>query len=144
MLDLTFAQVKQFNRAAAAHLGAARTLLDACPERTSSTRGHEVVYLSGYVVECVLKALLLSRTPRKKHPAELKRLKEELGHNLEQLKNELSQKGVELPREQKENLKRVRPNWSSEMRYDVRRWKREDAERVVAAAEAIFDWVNGG
>jgi HEPN domain-containing protein len=143
MLDLALAQVKRFNRAAAAHLDAARKLLDVCPERTLSTRGHEVVYLSGYVVECVLKALFLSRTPRRKHPAELKRLKEDVGHNLEKLKNELSQKGVELSREQKENFRRVRPEWSSEMRYDIRLWKREDAGRVFSAAEAIYDWVNG-
>jgi HEPN domain-containing protein len=143
MLNLKFAEVKRFNRAAAAHLDAARSLLSQCPEKASSTRGHDVVYLSGYVVECVLKALLLSRTPEKKHSTELKRLKEEFAHNLEKLKNELSQKGIEFPREQKEYFKRVRPKWSSEMRYDIRAWNREQAEHVFLAAEAIFDWVNG-
>jgi HEPN domain-containing protein len=142
MLNLKFAEVKRFYRAAAAHLDAARELLDACPEKAASARGHDVVYLSGYVVECVLKALLLSRVPEKKHQTELKKLKQELGHDLEKLKKELSQKGVDLPKEQKENVYRVRPMWSSEMRYDIRLWKRGAAERVFLAAEAIFGWVN--
>lgn len=143
MLNLKFAEVKRFNRAAAAHLDAVRSLLSQCPEKGTSTRGHDVVYLSGYIVECILKALLLSRTPEKQHEAFLKKLKEEIGHNLEKLKNELSQKGVELPREQKESFYRVRPVWYSEMRYDIRLWTLEEADRVFQAAESIFKWVNG-
>lgn len=109
MLNLKYAEVKRFNRAAAAHLDAARSLFSQCPAKGMSTRGHDVVYLSGYVVECVLKALLLSRSPEKHHAIVIRKLKEEVGHNLEKLKVELVQKGVVFSREQNENFKRVRP-----------------------------------
>ncbi len=143
MLNRKFPEVRRFIRAAAAHLDAVRELLGTCPEKVSSTRGHDVVYLSGYVVECSLKALLLSRHPEAKHEELIERFKSEMKHDLEKLKRELSKKKVELPENQKENFKKVRPVWSSEMRYDIRAWHREEAERIFLAAEAIHGWVNG-
>lgn len=144
MLDRSAPEVRRFTRAANAHCEAARQLLADCPQRSSSALAHEVIYLAGYVVECALKALLLTNTPRKKHEELVQRFKDKLKHNLELLKSELSQRGVELPGEHKENLKRVRSVWSSEMRYDIQMRRREDAERVFDAAEEIFDWVNKG
>jgi HEPN domain-containing protein len=141
MLNLKFAEVKRFYRAAAAHLDAARKLLDTCPEKVSSVRGHDAVYLSGYVVECGLKALFLSQHPQRKHPELVDWFREKLKHNLELLAERLAKAGVNFPKEHKDNLKRVRTAWSSEMRYDIRAWNREEVERVVLAAEAIFEWV---
>lgn len=131
-------------RAAAAHLDAARELLHACPAGKGSTRGHEVVYLCGYTVECSLKALLLSRYPAKTHPDHLVRFKEQIKHNLEMLRNELMEKGVNFAKDQNESLRHIRRKWSSEMRYEVTHWSRDDAEQVVLAAEKIFDWIKGG
>src|SRR5438477_9757100 len=113
MLNLKFPQVKRFNRAAAAHLDAAKSLLDVCPEKVSSTLGHDVVYLSGYVVECSLKALFLTQHPQQKHKELVEWFREKLKHNLEWLKEELNKKGVNFPKEQNENLKRVRGRWVS-------------------------------
>lgn len=143
MLNRKFTEVRRFIRATDVHLDAARRLLAACPEKTSSTRAHDVIYLSGYVIECALKALLLSRYPEAKHKEMIERFKSAVKHDLEKLKRELSKKKVELPEKQQENLKRVRPVWSSEMRYDIRAWHRDEAERIFLAVEAIYDWVNG-
>ncbi len=143
MLNRKFAEVRRFIRAADAHIDAARQLLAACPERTSSTRGHDVVYLSGYVIECSLKALLLSCYPEAKHEELIGRFKSDIKHDLEKVKYELSKKKVELPQEHKDHLKWVRQKWSSEMRYGIRAWTRDEAERVFLAAEAIYEWVNG-
>src|SRR4051794_6089757 len=128
MLNLKFPEVKRFYRAASAHLDAARALVGGCPEKSASTRGHDVVYLSGYVVECALKALLLHQHPQRKHQELVEWFREKLKHNLELLKEKLDKKGVNFTREHDENLKRVRTKWSSEMRYDVRGWVRDEAE----------------
>src|SRR6266568_5550173 len=138
MLDLKSPQVKRFFRAAAGHLDAAKSLLGACPEKGLSIRGHDVVYLAGYVVECSLKALFLMRYPRKKHQELVEWFKTDLKHNLERLMVELTRKGVNVPKDRYENLKRVRTNWFSEMRYNVRPWGRDEAERVFRAAEQLF------
>lgn len=143
MLNLKFAEVKRFSRAAAAHLEAAQTLLGECPEKASSTRGHDVVYLCGYIVECSLKALLLTQHPRRKHEELVAWFREKVKHNLERLKEELTKKGVNFPKEQNENFKRVYSRWTSDMRYDVRAWSREAVERVFQAAEQMLDWVRG-
>ena len=67
MLNLKYPEVRRFYRAAEAHRDAARLLVDACPKQGSSTDGHDVVYLSGYIVECSLKALYLDRVPNRRH-----------------------------------------------------------------------------
>lgn len=143
MLNRKFAEVRRFIRAADAHLDAATELLATCPEKATSTRGHEVVYLSGYVVECSLKALVLSRYPESKHEETIGRFKSEFKHDLEKLKRELGKKKVEFPKKRNEDFNRIRPVWSSEMRYDVRAWHRDETERLFRAAEAIYNWVNG-
>ena len=144
MSDLQSPDVLRLIRAAAVHREGAEVLLKSCPKRATSALAHEVIYLSGYVVECALKAKLLSRFNKGKHPEKLLWMKTELGHYLEKLKHELANKGVELLDEQKEHLKRVRSKWSPEMRYRTQRWSTEDASRVYLAAEAILNWVNRG
>ena len=144
MLNLKFPEVKRFHRAAATHLEAARELLDECPENAASLLGHDVVYLAGYVVECGLKALLLSQYPRREHEEVVEWFRTDVKHNLERLREELTKKGVNFPRDQLENLRQVHRRWWSEMRYDAQQWKREDVERLFQATEAIYKWVRGG
>lgn len=144
MLDLKSADVKRFWRAAEAHRDAARLILDGCLEAVSSTPAHDAVYLSGYVVECGLKALLLSRIPARKRPQMLRELKDVLGHDLERLKKRLLQTGLDFPSERVPDFTLVRRAWSSEMRYKVLRWRRPDAESVYVAASNLFSWIGGG
>jgi hypothetical protein len=116
MLDLNDPNVKLFHRAAAAHLDAAESLIDACSERSVSTRAQDAVYLAGYVVECGIKALLLSVTRRKDRKSMLEWFRAEAKHKLDVLRSELGRKGVEIPRKTINDFTRVRGVWSSEMR----------------------------
>jgi hypothetical protein len=144
MLNMKFPEVRRFFRAAEAHLDAARSLLASCPEKTASTRGHEVVYLSVYVVECSLKALLLSQFPEKSHSTKIEWFKRKMKHNLERLKAELSKKEIHFPRSLREHLRVVHGNWNSEMRYEIRSWRREAIEKVFIASGSLLLWTYGG
>lgn len=135
-------KVKQLYRAAGTHLDAARALLGCCPERASHVRGHDVVYLGGYAVECSLKALLLSRYPSSRHDDRMRWFRSEIKHDLERVKAELRSKKVTMPAGQAANFVLVRSKWSSEMRYETRRWSWDDADRVFRAAEALSGWAN--
>ena len=91
-----------------------------------------------------MKALYLNRHPERRHAELIDWFREKLKHNLEWLAREFQDADVTIPKVQKERLYRVvRPNWYSEMRYDVRAWKREESERVFIAAGKIFQWVSG-
>lgn len=145
MIILGFPHAARFLRAAEMHREAARTSLAQCPRRSTSRLATEVIYLSGYVVECGLKAVLVSHTPLKQHERLMEEvLKGRIKHNLELLKDELIDKGIVWPLTRREQLRRVRSKWSSEMRYDARRSRREDAEEVLEAAEELFRWATGG
>ena len=143
MLNLHHPEVRRFYRAAVAHLDAASALLSQCPEVVASTRGHEVVYLCGYVIECSFKALLLSRTPLKKHQESISWFKRVLKHDLDLLKRELSRNGIDIPKAYAQDFNRVRSNWLSEMRYEVRRWRRNDVQLVLESVRRVFAWVKG-
>ena len=144
MLNLKYPEVRRFYRAAFGHLDAAGALLGLCPVATNSTRGHEVVYLCGYVVECSLKAVLMSRFPRSQHDEVAFWFKAEVKHKFDRLKVELVDKGVNIPAKLKEDLKRIHTNWNSEMRYDVRAWRKDAVMRIYDSAKRLFDWATGG
>ena len=102
-----------------------------------------MVYLSGYVVECSLKALFLSQIPGKQHDEIVDWFRAEVKHNLERLRVELLKQGVIVPKDQLQHIKRVRSNWYSEMRYKTHAWSRDEAEKVCLAAERILEWSTG-
>lgn len=93
MLRMDWPQVKQFARAASMHRAAARHILEDCPEKSFSILATEVIYLSGYILECSLKALVLSNTPLKQHDKMIERFKTEIKHDLEKLRFVLHEKG---------------------------------------------------
>lgn len=55
------------------------------------------VYLAGYSVECMLKALILSSEVSSRHPATLESFRGAKAHHFEWLKEELSRRKVILP-----------------------------------------------
>ena len=126
------------------HREAARKLLGLCPEQSASQLATATIYLGGYIAECVLKGLLVSRHPTKDHSRMIEEeLKGRIGHNLELLKRELATRGVNWPSRQTEQLRRIRTVWSSGLRYDSVRHRYEDAKRVVEAADGLFRWAAG-
>ena len=104
--------------------------------------GHAAIYLSGYAVECILKAVILVRTPLRRRPSKLEELKKEFGHNLAHLRRELQARGAVPSRQIARDLVYV-STWSEQMRYDPSERSVADAEQFVRAARAIVEWGNG-
>lgn len=145
MLDLSSPDVKRFYRAATMHRAAAKVLLAACDPRSKDLLATEVIYLSGYVAECSLKALLLSRTTATKRTELVEdQFRSKRGHDLDWLKEQLHEVGVNMPRGAKEQHRRVWTVWRSDLRYDPTSRTREEAERVYQAAEGLHRWACGG
>jgi hypothetical protein len=146
MLELKYPYIVEYRRAAAMHYNAARYLLDEFQGRGSSPYACEVVYLSGYVAECILKALLISRTPEKFHGELLLQLRDPkvYGHDIEAISETLQVHGFAMPCEHRDQIRRIRNTWSTGLRYSARRFLWPDAQRVVVAAESLFHWINGG
>ena len=144
MVNMAFRHAALFVRAADMHREASRTLLGECPLHSSSRLATVATYLGGYVAECALKAVLISRYPERDHTRVVDEvLKGRIGHNLEFLKVELAGRGVNWPSRQTTLLKRVRSGWSSEMRYDPRNRSTEEARRVIEAADGLYQWATG-
>lgn len=117
-------------------------VLARCPVDSWSVLAHEVIYLCGYVVECSFKALILTRTPPRKHGEQVEEFRTEVKHNLDKLRHLLSLKGVELPPSHRPRFVLVRSEWNSEMRYDPQRRGREDAAAVWDAARHLHEWAD--
>jgi hypothetical protein len=140
VINRAFPVAVQLLRAATVHRDAARRLLEQCPANAWSFLGHEVIYLGGYVVECSLKAVVVSKSPPSRHEDLLVDFKTEVKHNLDSLRVRLSRKRIELPKAELRALSAVRSLWDVEMRYDAIRRKRSDAEGFLQQAEIIYSW----
>lgn len=98
------------------------------------------IYLAGYVVECLLKAIILVREERPWLPLrywhhDLERLTEEAG-----LRPSLARPGVAEIRQRMALLLGL---WDVTMRYGGTRFTREQAERALAGVEVIRRWLLG-
>ena len=143
MLRMDWPQVKRFARAASMHRAAARIVLDECPPKAYSILATEVIYLSGYVLECSLKALVLSNTPLKQHEKMIERFKADIKHDLEKLRLLLHEKGIEITKKNLTHFRQVFRIWNSEMRYEAKPREKLVAESIVAATESLADWIAG-
>ncbi len=114
----------------------ARFLLEA--ERTTGA-----VYLAGYCVECMLKALVLSRTPAGRRGEMLATLRGARGHDFDWLKARyFGNGGSPFPPEVAKAFSFV-DTWGTETRYVSGATKRCDAERFLEAVEEIMIWADG-
>lgn len=95
----------------------------------------EIYYLSGYILECILKYFILS----KKHKAQTKLSKEELEkyglwhHNIDTL-----WKATELEGRWKD-FPELTKNWNSEFRYKLGQVDENEFERHYKKIKDIFD-----
>lgn len=125
-----------FYRAAKQRLADAVFLLGA--ERTTAA-----TYLGGYCVECVLKALLLSRCPRGKKEDILNSFRRAGGHDFDRLRYVLSTYDqAPFPRPVVEAFVIARV-WATDLRYEVGSRPGDDTEEFLAAVETIFGWADG-
>ena len=97
------------------------------------------IYLAGFAIECILKALILANsTPRQR--AKLRdRLKKEFGHDLEALRKEAGRRGIHMPRNVMDAFRRLN-TWDNNNRYDPRLQSAEDAQTLFEAAETVISW----
>jgi HEPN domain-containing protein len=128
--------VLRFQRAAANRLKEAEFLLVQGGFTTAC------VYLAGYAVECILKALILFSEPAARNAATLKTFRGACAHDFDWLRVRLAERGVRLSAEAAKELTRVR-EWTTDLRYDPRALKAREAETFLRSAEAMIRWAKG-
>lgn len=131
--------VGQFRRAAGQRREEALFLLQRGQYTTAS------VYLAGYTVECILKALILASDRPKTDPDET--LREFIGagarsHNFEHLREQLRRRSVRFPQNVLTAFAKVRW-WQTDLRYSTLRVESEAAEDFLHAVAQIWAWANG-
>lgn len=102
------------------------------------------VYLAGYGIECILKALLLESVPAGRRPAILRSFRERgHGHDYDWIRASYFENGgARFPSEISRQFVLVN-EWSTELRYDSRILKLNEAEQFLNAARAIIKWAQG-
>ena len=100
------------------------------------------VYLAGYAAECLLKSVLVERTPEVERPALLAGMKNEFGHNLARLRAGLVWRGVRVPAGVASALAFL-SRLSPELRYDPGPGNANTASRFLAATARVVAWADG-
>ena len=103
-------------------------------------RSTAAIYLAGYAVECILKALLLSITPARHRAAVLKSFRGGVGHDLNHLRRQIA-RYINIPPELASHLA-FAATWSVDLRYEPGEAHFADAERFVDAARRILEWAD--
>jgi hypothetical protein len=100
------------------------------------------VYLAGYCVECMLKALGIVGTAASRRPALVKEFRGAKAHDYGWLKKKCSVfwKGG-LPSGLAMHFSRVN-TWSTELRYDSRATREGEAREFLDSAAAIMKWID--
>ena len=125
-----------FRRAAAAR----RTEADVL---SAAGHGTGAVYLAGYAVECVMKALLLSATPRAERAAVAASFKGAAGHDLDRLRERYNLAGgAWLPRDVADAYNGV-TRWGTDLRYSPADTPPQKAAEFLRDVDAICRWADG-
>lgn len=130
-------EARLFYRAALARMTDARYIYEKADRTTAA------VYLAGYAVECVLKALILSQLPAHGHAGMVAQFRGGRAHDYDWLKALYRQVGgPPLPVAIMEAFVVVE-DWGTELRYNPIVLDPEDAETFLDATEAILKWADG-
>jgi hypothetical protein len=108
----------------------------------SISRPRAAIYLTGYAIECILKALLLTVTPVGERAQVLATFRGAVGHNIEWLRAQLVQRIGNLPVEENRHVSLV-SSWSTDLRYEPGPGDHDDAEAFLASADTILNWADG-
>ena len=101
------------------------------------------VYLAGYGIECILKALVLSAVAIEKQQEMLKSFRGAKAHDYEWLRTQYLQSGgARFPRDVNKSFTLVN-DWSTDLRYLPRTLRPDEAEGFLGAAEKIIRWADG-
>jgi hypothetical protein len=106
------------------------------------SRSRAAIYLTGYAVECIFKALLLMCTPAGERADVLATFRGAVAHNIDWLRERLIQRIGRLPVGENRHVSLV-SSWSTDLRYEPGPGDPEDAEAFLAAARSILAWADG-
>ena len=87
----------------------------------------------------MLKGVLISRYSRSSREAAYKDCRQLIGHNLEDLKRRLSQRGVGIPPNMAKDFATVL-TWANEMRYEPGDEAGEHAQHFLKSAKRLLVW----
>jgi HEPN domain-containing protein len=125
-----------FYRAAKQRFEDAEFLLDV--DRTTAA-----VYLAGYSVECILKALILSVVPRAQEAEILALFRGARAHDYDWLLRLYAERGgPRLPPDLVPHFARVN-TWSTDMRYSPGTIALRDARAFLDSSVEILTWADG-
>jgi HEPN domain-containing protein len=106
------------------------------------SRPRAAIYLTGYAVECILKALLLMCAPPGERADVLATFRGAVAHNIDWLRERLIQRIGRLPVGENRYVSLV-SSGSTDLRYEPGPGDPQDAEAFLAAARSILAWANG-
>ncbi|HZU35127.1 MAG TPA: HEPN domain-containing protein, partial [Gemmataceae bacterium] len=130
------AEARPFYQAAKQRFEDAQFLLDA--QRTTGA-----IYLAGYCVECMLKALILSMLPQGKRAEMLGLFRGSKAHDYDWLKARYFENaGPLFPQATSKAFSFVN-TWAVEIRYQAGTSKYGDAKAFLDSAEEIMTWADG-
>jgi hypothetical protein len=136
-------EVVRFVRAEEMHRDAAESLIRSLPQTASSRQANVVIYLTGYVAECSLKAWILSVTPRPKQASMVNEFRGRKAHDLHWLSDLIRRRNVKISERIVIAIRIVASVWSSDLRYDVKHRRHDDASHSLTAATLLFDTIKG-
>jgi hypothetical protein len=129
-------EARPFYQSAKQRFEDARFLLEA--ERTTAA-----IYLAGYSVECMLKALILSITPDRDRASTLSSFRGAKAHDYDWLKARYFERGgPDFPSPVSKSFALVN-TWTTDLRYKAGTSKRGEAEAFFRAAQEIIVWADG-
>ncbi len=101
------------------------------------------VYLAGYGIECILKAMVLMVVAVGERRNMLMSFRGSKAHEYEWLRSVyLTHGGSRFPREVNQHFTLVN-DWSTDLRYTPRSVRMDEAKAFLAAAVAIIQWADG-
>ena len=101
------------------------------------------VYLAGYGIECILKALVLMTVPFGQRLNMLQSFRGSRAHEFDWLRNlYLTNGGSRFPGDVTRQFTLVN-DWSTDLRYTPRSVREDEAKAFLAAAVVIIRWADG-
>lgn len=101
------------------------------------------VYMAGYAVECMLKALVLASSPADQQETIATSFRGSRGHDIDSLREQYRRCGVGPTPKNVSNAFSVVYSWNIELRYEPRSPAPKESERFVNATRVICDWAKG-
>lgn len=130
---------KQFYRAAGQRLEDATFLLD--NERVTAA-----VYLAGYCVECMLKALIVTQAGKENKEEVLDSFRGSGAHNYERLMAQYERYGGPRPAKKDKELVEafvIVGSWDTDLRYESGMLKPDEGSDFLGAVLRIWTWADG-